>query len=287
MVCGKKFKSEKRWKNHEQSKKHKDKVAEFRDSLVDEEDFDDEALEVEVVEGNVEGGVRTDVDEIEAKNQKSTGVDDLEDRIRDGLNVADEHNGGRSELSDEDNTVFMDFEDDTKVEDRMAESLGDAADGDEEEDTSILQDMVDGHKMQKKARSFEAKADVMSSQVTNNDENAGDEYNNIKGTRRNRRAKKDKGTKDREETSKAVLSGNHKRAGTNGTNGSVREEISSQNLTEADSDGKENKLFEKHMEIVDQPLDRKDFAKDKSSKANKSPKGRRAEKLVDSSSAVC
>ncbi|KAJ9158583.1 hypothetical protein P3X46_024150 [Hevea brasiliensis] len=38
VVCGKKFKSEKQWKNHEQSKKHKEKVAEFRESFGDDEE---------------------------------------------------------------------------------------------------------------------------------------------------------------------------------------------------------------------------------------------------------
>ncbi|KAF3438080.1 hypothetical protein FNV43_RR20836 [Rhamnella rubrinervis] len=33
VVCGMKFKSDKQWKNHEQSKKHRDKVAEFRESI--------------------------------------------------------------------------------------------------------------------------------------------------------------------------------------------------------------------------------------------------------------
>ncbi|PPD88191.1 hypothetical protein GOBAR_DD14895 [Gossypium barbadense] len=35
VACGKKFKSEKQWKNHEQSKKHKEKVAELRESILE------------------------------------------------------------------------------------------------------------------------------------------------------------------------------------------------------------------------------------------------------------
>ncbi|KAF5933933.1 hypothetical protein HYC85_030104 [Camellia sinensis] len=35
VVCGKKFKSEKQWKNHEQSKKHKEKVVELREAFDD------------------------------------------------------------------------------------------------------------------------------------------------------------------------------------------------------------------------------------------------------------
>eukprot|EP01018_Ginkgo_biloba_P014139 Gb_36905 [translate_table: standard] len=39
IVCSKKFKSDKQWKNHEQSKKHKDKVLELRDSFVEEDNL--------------------------------------------------------------------------------------------------------------------------------------------------------------------------------------------------------------------------------------------------------
>ncbi|KAK8511708.1 hypothetical protein V6N13_029303 [Hibiscus sabdariffa] len=37
VACGKKFKSEKQWKNHEQSKRHKEKVAELREWFMEEE----------------------------------------------------------------------------------------------------------------------------------------------------------------------------------------------------------------------------------------------------------
>ncbi|XVF08930.1 hypothetical protein REPUB_Repub07fG0047100 [Reevesia pubescens] len=46
VACGKKFKSEKQWKINEQSKKHKEKVAELRESLIDKEE-EEEDLEVE------------------------------------------------------------------------------------------------------------------------------------------------------------------------------------------------------------------------------------------------
>ncbi|GKG48079.1 DnaJ heat shock N-terminal domain-containing protein, partial [Tanacetum coccineum] len=37
VACRKKFKSDKKWKNHEHSKKHKEKVAELRDAFSDED----------------------------------------------------------------------------------------------------------------------------------------------------------------------------------------------------------------------------------------------------------
>ncbi|KAL7605454.1 DNAJ protein JJJ1 homolog [Lactuca sativa] len=42
VVCGKKFKSDKQWKNHEQSKKHKEKVAELREAFEEEEEEEEE-----------------------------------------------------------------------------------------------------------------------------------------------------------------------------------------------------------------------------------------------------
>ncbi|KAJ4960570.1 hypothetical protein NE237_020480 [Protea cynaroides] len=40
VVCNKKFKSEKQWQNHEQSKKHRDKVAELRESFDTEDELE-------------------------------------------------------------------------------------------------------------------------------------------------------------------------------------------------------------------------------------------------------
>ncbi|KAJ0973986.1 hypothetical protein J5N97_015951 [Dioscorea zingiberensis] len=52
VACNKKFKSDKQWKNHEQSKKHKDKVAELKDAFDEEdevfEDVDDGVESVHV-----------------------------------------------------------------------------------------------------------------------------------------------------------------------------------------------------------------------------------------------
>ncbi|KAH7652341.1 Dnaj-like subfamily a member 5 protein [Dioscorea alata] len=47
VACNKKFKSDKQWKNHEQSKKHKDKVAELRDAFEEEDSDVKEGVHVE------------------------------------------------------------------------------------------------------------------------------------------------------------------------------------------------------------------------------------------------
>ncbi|XP_062113953.1 J protein JJJ1-like [Humulus lupulus] len=58
IMCGKKFKSEKQWKNHEQLKKHHDKVDKFGDSIEDED----------IVE--VEGGEEKIAKELEEKRDE-------------------------------------------------------------------------------------------------------------------------------------------------------------------------------------------------------------------------
>ncbi|KAH9315217.1 hypothetical protein KI387_023844, partial [Taxus chinensis] len=52
IVCSKKFKSEKQWKNHEQSKKHKDRLVELRDSF-SEEDVIGIAVEVDALGSDI------------------------------------------------------------------------------------------------------------------------------------------------------------------------------------------------------------------------------------------
>ncbi|GAU36027.1 hypothetical protein TSUD_207960 [Trifolium subterraneum] len=88
VLCGKKFKSEKQWKNHEQSKKHKEKVAEFKDSLDDEEELEAEVDEESEIEREGAGEERL------ASEEDGSEVDDLEERIQDGLNVAEEGENG-------------------------------------------------------------------------------------------------------------------------------------------------------------------------------------------------
>ena len=47
VACNKKFKSDKQWKNHEQSKKHRDKVSELRMVFEEEEEALKDAEEEE------------------------------------------------------------------------------------------------------------------------------------------------------------------------------------------------------------------------------------------------
>ncbi|GKE56554.1 cytochrome P450 [Tanacetum coccineum] len=71
VACGKKFKSDKKWKNHEHSKKHKEKVAELRDA------FSDEDRENEDEEEEDDGFVSVDDEESES-DKEFVHVDDGE-----------------------------------------------------------------------------------------------------------------------------------------------------------------------------------------------------------------
>jgi DnaJ family protein A protein 5 len=160
VVCGKKFKSEKQWKNHEQSKKHKEKVAEFRDSIGDE-------------------GVQVDDGVGQEKEEEETVADELGERIRDGLEIEGEENGDELyEVEDGDGDNGNDDDDDD--------------DDDEEDEMGVLEAMVAGHKNRKNMG-------LGSEGGVEDDESDGVgfmEYNNRKSARRSRGGKKEKGTRN-------------------------------------------------------------------------------------------
>ncbi|RWW09362.1 hypothetical protein GW17_00027144 [Ensete ventricosum] len=92
VVCNKKFKSDKQWKNHEQSKKHKDKVAELRMAFEEE---DEEFLEAE-------GEVHVSFDYEPPESEDSDVVEELSEKLREDLelpenNDVSEHLGERDD----------------------------------------------------------------------------------------------------------------------------------------------------------------------------------------------
>ncbi|KAG5238107.1 hypothetical protein OIU76_014618 [Salix suchowensis] len=113
VVCGKKFKSEKQWKNHEQSKKHKEKVAELRESFQDEDDE------------------REDIEEDDL--EKNEDVEEIEERFKEDFNIQREGNG--AEVLD----AYVNGIDKNNgnVEDEEGEEM------------SVLEAMVSGHKSRK------------------------------------------------------------------------------------------------------------------------------------------
>ncbi|XP_048529224.1 DNAJ protein JJJ1 homolog [Triticum urartu] len=96
VACNKKFKSEKQWKNHEQSRKHKDKVADLRMAFKEEEEALKEAEEEA-------GGEWEEVDvgfDFKPANESeesdwSDAAEELAEELDEGLEVADEDNGNK------------------------------------------------------------------------------------------------------------------------------------------------------------------------------------------------
>ncbi|XP_004508679.1 DNAJ protein JJJ1 homolog [Cicer arietinum] len=320
VLCGKKFKSEKQWKNHEQSKKHKEKVAQFRDSLEDEE----EELEVEVEEegGSEREGVGeerleseedgTEVNEDQV-GETDCGVDDLEERIRDGLNVADEENAHGVEPNadnDDDDEIFyaphanegeeagvsVDYDDNDDDNDNDENGVLETmiaghkgrvdfdendGDGDDDDEIGVLEAMLAGRKSRKPGASNpKSKASVTPTQMENENESddvGAMEYNNRKVTRKKRRAKKEKGGKNGDE-SHVPANGKYENINSNGNDDSYAQESSSQNFEETeDNGGKENEQMGRdNKKISNKPVDKKAISKDTKTKAKISSKGRKA-----------
>ncbi|CAA7393437.1 unnamed protein product [Spirodela intermedia] len=125
VVCSKKFKSDKQWKNHEQSKKHKDKVAELRESFQDE----DELL-----------GVNDDADD---DAQVGDGIDVGFDYVQESSD--DSGDGALNELSEkfEDGFVFQEQAVEHEISDPGVVGLG------SEDETVILEAMISNHRSRK------------------------------------------------------------------------------------------------------------------------------------------
>ncbi|KAG1366774.1 DNAJ protein JJJ1 [Cocos nucifera] len=114
VVCNKKFKSDKQWKNHEQSKKHRDKVAELRMTFNEE----DKVLEEE------EEGVHVGFDYEPPELEESDMVDELCEELREEIRLQEDGSDDEG-LEDSDRKVGSDDE------------------------ASILEAMVSGHKNRK------------------------------------------------------------------------------------------------------------------------------------------
>jgi len=84
-VCKKKFRTEKQWRNHEQSKKHKDKVREVQGSEEeeDEEEDEEEGEENEKKEETLKDVVDADEDE-EENEEEDKPLEDTEEKDHEG-----------------------------------------------------------------------------------------------------------------------------------------------------------------------------------------------------------
>ncbi|KAJ0047897.1 hypothetical protein Pint_16246 [Pistacia integerrima] len=266
VACGKKFKSEKQWKNHEQSKKHKEKVAELRESFADE-DEDDERNGFEEVDGEME---------------------ELGDRFKEGLGVEEREVengvGGLSGDDDEENE-FFDVEDSD-----IAEGFQDADDDEnEDEEMSMLKAMVSGHKTRKKV-ALKQEDEVSEPQVHVENVIAEDEvmeYDNRKSTRR-----KNKKERGRKSTGEATKSGKNERKGENEEANAhdyshMGEESSSQPFVENVNNGTRDDQSGTNFNMSNQPVDGNGTVKDKKAKSKNPSKGKKSKATSKNSGNSC
>lgn len=185
IVCSKKFKSDKQWKNHEQSKKHKEKVAELRGS------FSEEDRAYDATEGNVSNGEEENKVDTESAGYLSADEEVIELQIRFGGSFGTEQKIENE--SEEDASANVDNG-----------SEGDGVSDDDE--ASILEAMVSGRNSQKLGN--QTKNSSKKNQVdVSSDELEFMEYNDTKVSRRNRGGRKGRGKRNEEapETGKTVV----------------------------------------------------------------------------------
>ncbi|KAJ9568197.1 hypothetical protein OSB04_004163 [Centaurea solstitialis] len=91
VACGKKFKSDKQWKNHEQSKKHKEKVAELRNRKGNKDDGDEEVV------NDTDEFVSADEVHEEIDGPKNQFEDANKDYDQENQEIVDIDNGGKQQ----------------------------------------------------------------------------------------------------------------------------------------------------------------------------------------------
>ncbi|KAK9054447.1 hypothetical protein SSX86_025525 [Deinandra increscens subsp. villosa] len=209
VACGKKFKSDKQWKNHEQSKKHKDKVAELREAFGEEDQENEDDEDDDDDGGDADGFVSTDEQSKKHKDkvaelreafgeEDQEDEDDEDDDDADGFVSADEV----EKLKEEFKGVEIDKEEkDDDEESQSEEEYVDVVNGgkgteddekEEEEDddeNSVLKAMLNNRK---KLGSTRKQKKVY---VEDKEEVDLMEYNNMKG-RRKRGGRKEPAKRD-------------------------------------------------------------------------------------------
>ncbi|XP_047329872.1 DNAJ protein JJJ1 homolog [Impatiens glandulifera] len=210
VACGKRFKSDKQWKNHEQSKKHKEKVAELREAFSNEDGEMDDDDDVEELHEQFDEQIILEEKESDDEvfvgaddgSSDSKGIDDDENEDEDSFLEAmisghkksksaaslekaeeEEEEGEEGEESGDENEEAQSSEEEMFVD---ADNGDKIPKSDEEED--FLEAMISGHKKKKNVRKSQAKAYSPDSEGEKAEEETDFmEYNNTKSTRRNRR----------------------------------------------------------------------------------------------------
>lgn len=236
----------------------------------------------------------------------------MEERIRDSLNVADEESANGVELNDDgDDDEFFDAEhakdgeetgasvdfvvnDDNDDENDVLETMvsghkgrfdfdeNDGNDDDVDDDEiGVLEAMLAGRKSRKpSASTHKPEVSETPTQIESENENDGVgamEYNNRKPAKKKRRAKKEKGGKNGDETNVPTNGKYEKNVINIGDGDSYAQESSSQYFEEnEDNAGKENEQVGRDKKkISNQPVDKKGTSKNTKPRSKLSTRGRK------------
>ncbi|XP_009788038.1 DNAJ protein JJJ1 homolog [Nicotiana sylvestris] len=296
VVCSKKFKSEKQWKNHEQSKKHKEKVASLREAFDDEDDE---------YEGLVEDGASEEQKvadgDITADLSADDGVDELAEQFEGSTRIQeDECEDDEVQSSDEDETTSKGLDDGLNY--RSGNDSKGVADepGLDDDEASVLEAMVSGRKSRKNAGpggSRQASAKNVQGE-SSNDEMDFMEYNNRRSTRRNRGGRRQRNRRPQEEEdeeggggdvrSYATKVGIDTELDTAYNESSAFEEPSSESPAETANDHKGSDVSRNSEKVPSQGMAKKTTAKkEKNTKSKDATKGRKHKGTSKFSSNSC
>ncbi|XP_042049419.1 DNAJ protein JJJ1 homolog [Salvia splendens] len=170
VACSKKFRSDKQWKNHEQSKKHKEKVAQLREAFL-EEDIECEA-EVDADDGS-------DICYLSADD----GVSKLGEQFEAGIGIQeDDSDDGQNESGE-----AVEFKDPKEFSGRNRVAAGtgpdveDDDDSDDGDEASVFEAMLSGHTTWNKARNQPSAPAAKTQMESDGDELDFTDYNDTKG----------------------------------------------------------------------------------------------------------
>ncbi|KAK6128147.1 hypothetical protein DH2020_038100 [Rehmannia glutinosa] len=278
VVCSKKFKSDKQWRNHEQSKKHKEKVAELREAF-SEEDKEFEETEVKAREAD-----ENDVGYLSADDE----VNELLEQFEGSFGIqGDGSDDGKTESSEADE--FADIDNNNGGKGIFAGL------GSDDDEASVLEAMLSGHKSRNKSGN-QPKAPAKKVQVeSDSDELEFMEYNDTKGSRRNRGGRRQRGRRHEEEEEKEAAA-ETMTAGVADRSGEAEEHVervddvvepSSHSLSESETK-KADDATERHRKHSQQAAKKKYTAKtENASKSKVASKGRKQKMAANGSDNMC
>ncbi|KAF9624223.1 hypothetical protein IFM89_008161 [Coptis chinensis] len=287
VVCSKKFKSDKQWKNHEQSKKHREKVAEYRDTFESEEEEEEEDGEVEELGGYVDD----DDTDFGPSAPLDNAMDDLREKFENDIGFQEDKNGYGNPSSDGEGTV-----------------VSDTVNGDEATDEELrLKTMASGRKNRKKAvtkRQPEPYLDEIHAS-TENEEMDLMGNNSRRNARKSRAAKKEGVRKSKEEPMRAEMGRGTEKASPNSNGDDVQSREDSSHAPdsmseEADLDKRRDPLLDQNQKVTKQRVNKKDTGKggahtrakdsgkeDSSTKAKNTSKGKKQKATLKNNDHSC